>query len=100
LRQTVMASAAAGAVYAAQGQFDQARRELEPVLALRRKTSGLGPWSTIVPTIVLARTRLELGDRAGAAELAAEARQVLTALPDGTGALQARRAALASRVSR
>ena len=99
LPQTVMAYAATGAVYAAQGQFDQARRELEPVLALRRKTSGLGPWSTIVPTIVLARTRLELGDRAGAAELAAEAREVLTALPDGTEALQARLADLERRIS-
>ena len=38
--------------------------------------------------------RLDLGDRAGAAELAAEARDVLTALPDGTGALQARLAEL------
>jgi len=59
------------------------------VLDLRRKNPGLGPWSTIVPTLLLARIRLQLGDVAGAAELAEEAREVLDALPDGTGALQA-----------
>jgi LuxR family maltose regulon positive regulatory protein len=98
LPQTVMAYAATGAVQAARGQFDQARRELEPVLELRRKTPGLGPWSTIVPTLLLARIRLEAGDQAGAAELAEEAREVLTALPDGTGALQARLAELDRRI--
>jgi LuxR family maltose regulon positive regulatory protein len=98
LPQTVMAYAATGAVQAARGQFDQARSELEPVLELRRKTPGLGPWSTIVPTLLLARIRLEAGDQAGAAELAEEAREVLTALPDGTEALQARLAELDRRI--
>ncbi len=99
LPQTVMAYAATAAVYAAQGQFDRARRELEPVLDFRRKTPGLGPWSTIVPTLLLARIRLELGDRAGAAELADEARDVLTALPDGTDLLRARLAELDRRIA-
>jgi LuxR family maltose regulon positive regulatory protein len=98
LPQTVMAYAATGAVHAARGQFDQARSELEPVLELRRKTPGLGPWSTIVPTLLLARVRLEAGDRAGAAELAEESREVLTALPDGTDALQVRLAELDRRI--
>jgi LuxR family transcriptional regulator, maltose regulon positive regulatory protein len=98
LPQTVMAYAATAAVQAARGQFDQARDELEPVLELRRKTPGLGPWSTIVPTLLLARVRLEAGDQAGAAELAEDAREVLTALPDGTEALQARLAELDRRI--
>jgi LuxR family maltose regulon positive regulatory protein len=100
LPQTVMAYAASAAVHAAQGRFEEARRELEPVLDLRRRNSGLGPWSTIVPTFILARIRLALGDAAGAAELADEAREVLTALPDGTGALQARLADLDRRIAR
>ncbi len=100
LPQTVMAYAATAAVYAAEGQFEAARRELEPVLDLRRKNSGLGPWSTIVPTFVLARIRLALGDIAGAAELADEAREVLAALPDGTELLQARLADLDRRIAR
>jgi DNA-binding CsgD family transcriptional regulator len=100
LPQTVMAYAATAAVYAAQGQPDAAWRELEPVLDLRRKTPGLGPWSTIVPTLLLARIRVELGDIAGAAELADEAREVLAALPAGTGALRARLADLDERLAR
>ena len=89
LPQTVMAYAATAAVYAAEDRFEEARRELEPVLDLRRKNSGLGPWSTIVPMLLLARVRLALGDVAGAADLAAEVREVLAALPRGTEALQA-----------
>ena len=98
LPQTVMAYAANGAVQAARGQFDQARSELEPVLELRRKIPGLGPWNTIVPTLLLARIRLEAGDQAGAAELAEEAREALAALPDGTEALQARLAEIDRRI--
>jgi LuxR family maltose regulon positive regulatory protein len=98
LPQTVMAYAATAAVHAAKGQLDQARGELEPVLELRRKTPGLGPWSSVVPTLLLARIRLEAGDQTGAAELAEEARELLTALPEGTEALRARLAELDRRI--
>jgi LuxR family maltose regulon positive regulatory protein len=98
--QTVMAYAATAAVYAAEDRFEEARRELEPVLDLRRKNSGLGPWSTIVPTFLLARIRLQLGDAAGAVELADEAREVLAALPEGTEVLQGRLADLDRRLAR
>jgi len=100
LPQTVMAYAATAAVYAAEDRFDEALRELEPVLDLRRKNPGLGPWSTIVPTLLLARIRVVLGDVAGAAELAEDAREVLAALPDGTEMLQARLADLDRRLAR
>jgi LuxR family maltose regulon positive regulatory protein len=95
-----LAYAATAAVYAAEDRFEEARRELEPVLDLRRKNSGLGPWNTIVPTFLLARIRLQLGDVAGAAELADEAREVLAALPEGTEALQGRLADLDRRLAR
>ena len=98
LPQAIMAYAATAAVQAARGRFDQARSELEPVLELRRKTPGLGPWSTIVPTLLLARVCIEAGDKAGAAELAEEAREMLAARPDGAGALQARLAELDRRI--
>ena len=98
--QTLMAYTATAAVYAAEDRFEEALRELEPVLDLRRKNSGLGPWSTIVPTLLLARIRLALGDAAGAAELAEEAREVLAALPDGTETLLARLADLDRRLAR
>jgi LuxR family maltose regulon positive regulatory protein len=100
LPQTVMAYAATAAVYAAEDRFEEARRELEPVLDLRKKNSGLGPWNTIVPTFLLARIRFQLGDADGAAELADEAREMLAALPDGTDALQARLADLDRRLAR
>jgi len=99
LPQAVMAYAATASVYAAEGRFEAARQELEPALGVRRKNPGLGPWSTIVPTLLLARIRLELEDAAGAAELADEAREVLAALPDGTEALQARLADLRRRIA-
>ena len=97
LPQAVMAYAATASVYAAEGRFEAARQELEPALGLRRKNPGLGPWGTIVPTLLLARIRLELEDATGAAELADEAREVLATLPDGTEALQARLADLGRR---
>ena len=92
--QSGVARLAMGAVHAERGRRTEARGELEPVLEARRRLFGISPWPTLELLLLLARVRLDLGDRAGAAELAAEARDVLTALPDGTGALQARLAEL------
>jgi LuxR family transcriptional regulator, maltose regulon positive regulatory protein len=97
--QSSVAYTAMGAVYAARGQLDQARSELERALQHRRKTFGISPWPTLELSLVLARVRLDLGDRAGAAELADEARDVLAALPDGTQAQQARLAELDRRIA-
>jgi hypothetical protein len=99
LRHTVLSRTAAAAVSVAQGQFDEARRELEPVVESGRQQAGLNPWTGFVPTLLLAQARLELGDRAGAAELADEARDVLAAWPDGTEALRARLARLDARIA-
>jgi LuxR family maltose regulon positive regulatory protein len=97
--QSGLAHIAMGAVYAARGQLLQARSELEPVLESRRRLFGISPWPTLELLLLLARVRLDLGDRADAAELAAEAKDVLTALPDDTEALAARLAELDRRIA-
>jgi len=97
--QSSLAYTATGAVHAAHGQLDEARRDLEHALASRRNLAGISPWHTFEPTLLLARVLLDLGDRAGAAELAATARDVLTALPDGTEAQRARLAELGQRIA-
>ena len=97
--QSSLAYTATGAVHAAHGQLDEARLDLEHALAFRRNLSAITPWHTFEPTLLLARVLLELGDRAGAAELAANARDVLTALPDGAEAQLARLAELDQRIA-
>ncbi len=97
--QSSLAYTATGAVHAAHGQLDEARRDLEHALASRRNLAGISPWHTLEPTLLLARVLLDLGDRAGAAALAANARDVLTALPDGTEAQRARLAELDHRIA-
>ena len=97
--QSSLAYTATGAVHAAHGQLDEARLDLSHALAFRRNLSAITPWHTFEPTLLLARVLLELGDRAGAAELAATARDVLTALPDGAEAQLARLAELDQRIA-
>ena len=97
--QSSLAYTATGAVHAAHGRLGQARSDLEHALWSRRDRSGISPWHTFVPTLLLARVLLELGDRAGAAELAGKAREVLAALPDGAEAQQARLAELDLRIT-
>ena len=92
--QSSLAYTATGAVYAAHGYLEVARSYLEHALRARRNLSGISPWHTFEPTLWLARVLLDLGDRAGAAGLADEARDVLNALPDGAEAQQARLAEL------
>ena len=103
LKQTPSASLAhiaAGAVYAAQGRLDEARSELEHALRSRRRISGISPWPTLKATLLLTQVLLDAGDRAGAAELVGDASAVLTALPDGAEAQQARLEALQRRLVR
>jgi LuxR family transcriptional regulator, maltose regulon positive regulatory protein len=97
--QSGVAHIAMGAVYAARGQFAAARSELEPVLESRRRLFGISPWPTLELLLQLAGVLLDLGDRAGAAELAAEARDLLAALPGDAEAQQARLAALDRRIA-
>jgi LuxR family maltose regulon positive regulatory protein len=101
LRQTPSASLAhiaAGAVYAAQGQLDQARDALERALRARRGIAGSSPWPTFVATLTLAQVVLDQGNRGRAERLIGEARGVLTELPDGADAQRARLDALERRL--
>jgi LuxR family maltose regulon positive regulatory protein len=97
--QSGVARIALGAAHAARGRLPEARSELQPVLESRRRLFGISPWPTLELLLLLARVRLDLGDRAGAAELTAEAKDVLTALPDDTQAVAARLAGLERRIA-
>lgn len=94
-----LALVAAGAVLAAQGRLDQARTELERALWSRRRIAGASPWPTLKATLLLSRVLLDAGDRAGAAELASEASEVLAAWPDGADYPRAELAALERRLA-
>ncbi len=95
--QSSLAYIATGAVYAAQGRLEEARGELEHALRSRRRVLGISPWPTLDAALLLAQVLIDLGDRVGAAELADEARDLLTALPDGAEAQRARLERLAGR---
>ncbi len=101
-RQTPSASLAhiaAGTVFAAQGQLDRARGELEQALQSRQGITGSSPWPTFVATLTLGQVVLDQGNRARAERLAGAARDVLTELPDGADAQRARLEALEGRLA-
>lgn len=97
--QGALAFTAMGAVYAAQGALDEARREFDHALESRRRMIGISPWPTLEAMLRQAGVLSDLGDRPGAAELADEARDLLIALPDGTEALRDRLAELDRRIA-
>ena len=77
---------ATGAVYAAQGRTREARTEFEHTLRIRRRWFAITPWPVIDTMVRLAPVLDDLGERPAAAALAGEARQLLTACPDGAQA--------------
>jgi LuxR family transcriptional regulator, maltose regulon positive regulatory protein len=93
-----LAYTAAGAVHAARGQLDEARGALEYALEPGRRLWEICPWHTLEPALRLAQVSLGLGDRARAAELADEARNVLAALPEGAQAQRDRLAEIDRRI--
>jgi LuxR family maltose regulon positive regulatory protein len=88
--QSSLAYTASGAVAAQRGRLPEARREFERALEIRRRHPGISPWATVEILLRLAPVLLETGDQTTAAGLLAEARQVLSALPDGADAQLAR----------
>ena len=85
-----LAYMAAGAVYAARGQLQEARSELERALEFRGRVPNSSPWTTLEALTMLTQVLLDMGDRGGAAVLVDQARLLLASLPDSTEALQAR----------
>jgi LuxR family transcriptional regulator, maltose regulon positive regulatory protein len=81
---------AAGTVHLRQGRLAEARAELEYAIHRRRQWILLTPWLSVETQLRLAQVLLAMDDRAAAAIVAAEVRNVLTASPDGTEALLAR----------
>ena len=98
--QSSVAYTASGAIYAAQGRFEEARKEFEHAIQIRRRWPGISPWATIDPMFRLAAVLCELGERPAAEALIDEARQVLTAQPDGAEAQWARLDQLERRLAR
>ena len=85
-----LAYMAAGAVYAARGQLQEARSELEHAVQFRGRVPGISPWATVEAMAMLTQVLLDMGDRVGAAALVDQVRLLLTSLPDPTEALRAR----------
>jgi LuxR family maltose regulon positive regulatory protein len=84
-----LAYMAAGAVYAARGQLQEARSELKHAVEFRGRVPNSSPW-TIEALATLTQVLLDMGDRSGAAELIDQLRLLLASLPDPTEALQVR----------
>jgi ATP/maltotriose-dependent transcriptional regulator MalT len=87
---SAVAYLAAGAVYAAQGQLQEARAQLEQALQFRQRVPGISSWVTIQIMVTLVHVLLDMGDRPGAAAVVDEARLVLVSVPDPPEALLAR----------
>ena len=87
---SAVAYMAAGGVYAAQGQLQEARTELERALQFRQRVPGISAWVTVQIMVMLARVLLEMGDRPGAAAVVDEARLALVSMPDPPEALLTR----------
>ena len=85
-----LAYMAVGAVYAARGQLQEARSELERAVEFRGRVPNSSPWTTVEALAMLAQVLLDMGDRRGAAALVDQARLLLASLPDVTETLQAR----------
>ena len=84
--QGALVHAATGAAAAQRGRLSEARRHFEHALELRRRQPGVSPWATLEIMLRLAAVMLDSGDRPGASDLLAEARQLLDSFPDGAGA--------------
>jgi len=97
--QYSLAHTAVGAVHVLEGRFGEARTEFERSLRSRSVWPGLSPWPTLETLLRLASLLLDTGDRAEAAVLLDEARNILTSLPDGAEAQLSRLEGLEQRIA-
>ncbi|MDX6393744.1 MAG: hypothetical protein QOJ73_4807 [Streptosporangiaceae bacterium] len=89
-QQGSVAYTAAGAVYAEHGRPQDAYKEFEHALRIRRRWFGISPWAVIDTMFRMASVLYDLGDRPAATALLGEAREMLAAWPDGAEAQWAR----------
>ena len=97
--QYSLAHTAVGAVHVLEGRFGDARTEFERSLRSPSVWPGLSPWPTLETLLRLASLLLDTGDRAEAAVLLDEARNILTSLPDGAEAQLSRLEGLEQRIA-
>jgi LuxR family maltose regulon positive regulatory protein len=84
--QATLAPIALGFVLAKRGKLEEAERELDAGLSVRRELPGLSPWPTLIGLLTLASERLTRGDRAGGRAVLTETRTMLERHP-GAGIL-------------
>ncbi len=80
--QSTMAPIALGIVLAGEGKLEDAQRELEKGISVRRGLPGLSPWPNLIGLVALARVHLVRGDRTGARAIVAEVQRSLENIPD------------------
>jgi LuxR family maltose regulon positive regulatory protein len=80
--QTTLATIAGGRVLAERGNLEEAQKELESALSVRRRLPGLSPWPNLIGLLTLVPVLAGRGDRSGAKAVLAEARTILDAYPD------------------
>jgi LuxR family maltose regulon positive regulatory protein len=85
-QQGSVAYTAAGTVYAENGRPQEAYKQFEHALRIRRRWFGISPWPVIDTMLRLAPVLYDLGDRPAATALLGEAREMLSAWPDGAKA--------------
>jgi LuxR family transcriptional regulator, maltose regulon positive regulatory protein len=75
--QSTLAPIALGSVLTKRGKLEEAQKELDDALSIRRRLPGLSPWPTLIGLLALATVRFSQGDRAGARTVLAESRSIL-----------------------
>ena len=98
--QSSLAYTANGAVYAAQGRYEEALGEFKHAVPSHGRTPGMSPWAALEGMLALAQVLLDLGDSARAAEIIDDAQDVLILHPEDVIALTVRLEQLRRRLTR
>jgi LuxR family maltose regulon positive regulatory protein len=90
---------AVASVHAYQGKREEARAEFERALLLRRRWLGLSPWEALDTLLRFGQMLADSGDYGEAGAMVAEARDLLTSVPEGAQAQWARLSRLEQRLA-